>query len=66
MVTLKDAEIEQIQDRLVDLFSLIEVHNKSGTQLEDSGAQPYFFGLIVSGRPEYDGRAARTAKEDKE
>ena len=66
MVTLKDAEIEQIQDRLVDLFSLIEVHNKSGRQLEDSGAQPYFFGLIVSGRPEYDGRAARKTKNTKE
>ncbi|MCU0120288.1 hypothetical protein N8H74_18655 [Pseudomonas sp. B2M1-30] len=63
MVTLKDAEIEQIQDRLVDLFSVIEVHNKSGSQLEDPGAQPYFFGLIVSGRPEYDGRAGRTKKK---
>lgn len=65
MVTLKDAEIEQIQDRLVDLFSLIEVHNKSGTQLEDKDAQPYFFGMIVSGRPEYDGRGARTGKKIK-
>ena len=62
-VTLKDAEIEQIQDRLVDLFSVIEVHNKSGSQLEDAGAHPYFFGLVVSGRPEYDGRAARTPKK---
>ena len=66
MVTLKDAEIEQIQDRLVDLFSVIEVHNKSGRQLEDSGAQPYFFGLVVSGRPEYDGRAARVGEKDEE
>lgn len=59
MVTLRDAEIEQIQDRLVELFSLIEVHNKFAGQLEDPGAQPYFFGLVVSGRPEYDGRAGR-------
>jgi hypothetical protein len=66
MVTLKEAEIEQIQDRLVDLFSVIEVHNKSGRQLEDSGAQPYFFELIVSGRPEYDGRAARASKKASE
>ena len=65
MVTLRDAEIEQIQDRLVELFSLIEVHNKSAGQLEDPGAQPYFFGLVVSGRPEYDGRAGRPKNKPK-
>lgn len=59
MVTLKSPEIEQIQDRLVDLFSAIEVHTKSGRQLEDENAHPYFLELIISGRPEYDGRTAR-------
>ncbi|MEN5093503.1 hypothetical protein ABE458_22660 [Pseudomonas protegens] len=65
MVTLKAAEIEEIQDRLVDLFSVIEVHNKSAGQLEDPGADPYFFGLVVSGRPEYDGRAGRSKKKSR-
>lgn len=59
MVTLKSPEIEQIQDRLVDLFSFIEVHTKSGRQLEDENTHPYFLELIISGRPEYDGRSAR-------
>lgn len=59
MITLKEPEIEQIQDRLVDLFSVIEVHYKSGKQLEDEKAHPYFLELIISGRPEYDGRSAR-------
>lgn len=66
MVTLKAPEIEQIQDRLVDLFSVIEVHNKSGRQLEDENAHPYFLELIISGRPEYDGRSARKSSEFKE
>lgn len=60
--TGKDAEVEQTQDRLVDLFSVIEVRNKLDRHLESSGARPYFFGLIVSGRPEYDGRAARVSR----
>ena len=28
-------------------------------QLDDGNANPYFVSLVISGRPEYDGRAAR-------
>ena len=51
MVTIRESALEQIQDRIVDLISEIEVEAKSGKQLEYSTAKPYFFGLIIYVEP---------------
>jgi hypothetical protein len=59
MVTLRESSLEQIQNRISDLLSEIEVESNAGNQLEDETAMPYFFCVVVSGRPEYDGRPAR-------
>uniref|UniRef100_A6VRK8 Uncharacterized protein n=1 Tax=Marinomonas sp. (strain MWYL1) TaxID=400668 RepID=A6VRK8_MARMS len=59
ILTLKESELNEVQDRLVDLLSVLELQNKSGNQLEDVDTHPYFYGLVISGRPEYDGREAR-------
>jgi hypothetical protein len=62
MVTLRKTSLERLQERIVDLLAELDVASKSGRQLEDKDAAPYFFSLVVSGRPEYDGRSARLRK----
>lgn len=64
MVTIRTSSLETIQDKIIDLLSEIEVETKSSRQLEDDSALPYFFGLIISGRPEYDGRKARRKRDN--
>lgn len=59
MITLRRSSLDRIQDRISDLLSEIEVEANAGEQLEDETASPYFICVMISGRPEYDGRPAR-------
>lgn len=60
MVALPEGALDKIQQRLSDLLTELEVAANAGGQLENDTASPYFVAVMISGRPEYNGRRANS------
>lgn len=58
MVALPASALERIQRRLADLVTEIEVAANTGGQLDNPDCTPYFVEVVISGRPDYNGRSA--------
>ncbi|MFJ5777066.1 hypothetical protein [Streptomyces sp. NPDC093094] len=58
MVAVPESALPRIQERLADLVTEVEVAADASGQLDNPACAPYFFAVVFSGRPEYDGRGA--------